>query len=70
MFGEVKIDKDNIHIKSGYPDKIVPSVASDIGAGLVIMGSIGRKGLKAKVLGNTAESVLTLLKTDVLIIQP
>lgn len=70
MFGAAKIAEKNIHIKSGYPDKIVPSVASDIGAALVIMGSVGRKGLKAKILGNTAENVLTLLKTDVLIIQP
>ncbi|WP_166422957.1 universal stress protein [Paraglaciecola sp. 20A4] len=70
MFGNDDIPLENIHIKSGYADKIVPSVASDIGAALVIMGSVGRKGLKAKVLGNTAESVLALLKTDVMIIQP
>ena len=70
MFADDNIDQDNIHIKTGYADKVVPSVASDIGAALVIMGSVGRKGLKAKILGNTAESVLTLLKTDVMIIQP
>ena len=70
MFGSQGIPEENIHIKVGYADKVVPSVASDVGAAFVIMGSVGRKGLKAKMLGNTAESVLTLLKTDVLIIQP
>jgi universal stress protein E len=39
-------------------------------AGLVVIGTIGRKGLKAKVLGNTAKKILSLLKSDVLALKP
>ncbi|MFT4939166.1 MAG: universal stress protein E [Paraglaciecola sp.] len=70
MLGEHDIAVENIHIKAGSASKVIPSVASKYAAGLVIVGSIGRKGLKAKLMGNTAESVLALLKTDILVIQP
>jgi universal stress protein E len=70
MLGEHEIPVENIHIKAGKASKVIPSLASKHAAGLVIIGSIGRKGLKAKLMGNTAESVLALLKTDILVIQP
>lgn len=70
MLGEHNIPAENIHIKAGAASKVIPSLASKHAAGLVIIGSIGRKGLKAKLMGNTAESVLALLKTDILVIQP
>jgi universal stress protein E len=70
MLGEYDMPVENIHIKAGPAAKVIPSMASKKAAGLVIMGSIGRKGLKAKLMGNTAESVLALLKTDILVIQP
>ena len=70
MLGDYALPKQNIHIKAGDAAKVIPSIASKHAAGLVIMGSIGRKGLKAKLMGNTAESVLALLKTDILVMQP
>lgn len=70
MAGDYSVSEEQIHIKAGEASKIIPSVASKIQADLVIVGSVGRKGIKAKLMGNTAESVLTLLKTDVLVIQP
>ncbi len=70
MLGEHHLPLENIHIKAGSASKVIPSQASKYAAGLVIMGSIGRKGLKAKLMGNTAESVLSLLKTDILVMQP
>ncbi|WP_339723018.1 universal stress protein [uncultured Paraglaciecola sp.] len=70
MLGEYDIPLANIHFKAGPASKVIPSIASKYSAGLVIMGSTGRKGIKAKIMGNTAESVLALLKTDILVIQP
>lgn len=70
MLGEHNLANENIHIKTGVADKVIPSIAADVGAAIVIIGSVGRKGVKAKLMGNTAESVLALLKTDVLVIQP
>ena len=65
-----EIPVEHIHIKAGPATKVIPSVASKIGAALVIIGSVGRKGVRAKIMGNTAEGVLALLKTDILVIQP
>ena len=70
MLGKHNIPVENIHIKAGSATKVIPSLASKHAAGLVIIGSIGRKGLKAKLMGNTAEGVLALLKTDILVMQP
>lgn len=70
MLGDYEIPLANIHFKAGPASKVIPSIASKQAAGLVIMGSIGRKGLKAQIMGNTAESVLALLKTDILVMQP
>ena len=70
LLGDNKVTAEHIHIKAGEACKVIPSVASKVSAELVIIGSVGRKGVKAKLMGNTAESVLALLKTDVLVIQP
>ncbi len=70
MLGDHNIPVENIHIKAGSAAKVIPSLASKHAAGLVVIGSIGRKGLKAKLMGNTAEGVLALLKTDILVMQP
>jgi universal stress protein E len=70
MVGEQPVSPDHIHIKAGDPSTVIPSLASKVQAELVIIGSIGRKGIRAKLMGNTAESILALLKTDVLVIQP
>lgn len=70
LLGDNKVSAEQIHIKAGEASKVIPSVASKVSAELVIIGSVGRKGVKAKLMGNTAESVLALLKTDVLVIQP
>lgn len=68
MLGEYEIPLANIHFKAGPASKVIPSIASKHAAGLVIIGSVGRKGIKAKLMGNTAESVLALLKTDILVL--
>ena len=44
--------------------------AARVGAQIVVMGTVGRKGVKARLLGNTAERVLRHIKTDVLAIKP
>ncbi|MBN7820930.1 universal stress protein [Bowmanella sp. Y57] len=70
MAGDFPLSPENVHIKAGDPDKVIPSVAADINAGLVTIGTVGRKGLKGKLLGNTAENILSLLKTDIIALQP
>lgn len=61
---------DDIHITAGNPAEEIASVASKIKADLVIMGSVGRTGLKGLLLGNTAEKIIDNLHTDLLVIKP
>lgn len=69
LLEEYAID-ENLIIKVGKPELVIPSQAAKCNAGLVVMGTVGRSGLKGKLLGNTAERVLRLLRTDLLVISP
>jgi universal stress protein E len=67
---EYGLGKQQIYIRTGEAHKVIPSVADKIKADLVVMGTVGHKGLAAHLLGNTAEKVLTHLRTDVLALKP
>jgi universal stress protein E len=58
------------HLVEGAPEKVIPRVADDIGARIVVMGAVSRSGLKRLLIGNTAERVLGKLDCDVLIVKP
>lgn len=64
------IDEDNVHIEHGAIDETIARVATDLQAQLVVMGTVGRHGVNAKLIGNTAEQVLHRLPTDVLALKP
>lgn len=56
--------------KRGPVDKVITSQAAKVRAQLVVMGTVARKGITAKLIGNTAETVLRHLRTDVLALKP
>ncbi|MEH6634007.1 MAG: universal stress protein [Halioglobus sp.] len=56
--------------KRGPVEKVITSRAAKVRAQIVVLGTVGRKGVKARLLGNTAEKVLRHMKTDVLAIKP
>ena len=64
------IDKKQVKLKQGPVGKVITSEAARLKAQLVVMGTVGRKGVKAKLMGNTAENVLSKLRTDVLALKP
>ncbi|WP_306522958.1 universal stress protein [Rheinheimera sp.] len=59
-----------IHLQAGVVEQEIQQLSKNLKASLVVMGSIGRKGLSGLLLGNTAEKVLTRLHTDVLVVKP
>ena len=63
-------DIENLHLLEGLPEDIIPEVASQIDAELVVMGTIGRTGISAALIGNTAEHVIDNLNCDLLAIKP
>ena len=57
-------------MKEGLPERVIPQVAKEIDAELVIIGTVGRVGISAALIGNTAEHVIDALNCDVLAIKP
>lgn len=64
------IPAGDFRCKRGPVERVIASQAAKVGAQIVVMGTVGRSGVKARLLGNTAEKVLRHLKTDVLAIKP
>ncbi|HEX7378593.1 MAG TPA: universal stress protein [Pirellulales bacterium] len=58
------------HVSQGNAYQVIKSTARRLDAGLVVMGSIGRRGLSALLIGNTAEKVLHALDRSLLIVKP
>lgn len=54
-------------VKVGEPDALICQTAESISAGLIIMGSHGRTGLKRLLMGSTTERVLEKAPCPVLI---
>lgn len=67
---EFQLPADHIRLKAGPPERVIDGIASKLKATLVVMGTIGRKGLKGKLLGNTAEKVLHRNRATVLALRP
>ena len=64
------IDEKFTHVAKGLPEEVIPELADRLDAGVVVLGTIGRTGLSAAFLGNTAEQVIDHLRCDLLAIKP
>lgn len=58
------------HVEKGLPEEVIPELAEYLQAGVVVMGTLGRTGISAAFIGNTAEQVIAHLKCDLLVIKP
>jgi universal stress protein E len=64
------IAPDKLHVIAGLAEERIPSLSKQINAQLVVMGTIGRSGIKGAFMGNTAERLLTCLQCEVLALKP
>ncbi|TMP40455.1 universal stress protein UspE [Pseudoalteromonas citrea] len=64
------IARTECEIKEGLPEDVIPLVANKKGSELVVIGTVGRTGLSAALVGNTAEHVIDSLDCDVLALKP
>lgn len=64
------IDPERVFVNEGLPEDVIPNVAQQIDAELVVIGTVGRTGITAALIGNTAEHVIDSLDCDVLAIKP
>lgn len=64
------VEYSSISVDAGEPSRVLPSIANKLKADLVVLGSVGRKGVKGILLGNTAEKVMSKLRTDLSVVHP
>ena len=58
------------HVPKGRPGKVIPSLARELNADLIVMGTIARTGIPGLIIGNTAENVLSQIHCSVLAVKP
>ena len=64
-----KVDEANTHVQEGLPEDMIRIACQQYHADLVVIGSVGRKGLTAALLGNTAELIIDSVDCDTLIVK-
>ena len=64
---EAGVPCDTMHVENTRPYQAIIAAAADRGCDLIVMGSHGRGGLSAIVLGSVTNKVLTHTKTPVLV---
>ncbi|WP_108650762.1 universal stress protein UspE [Dongshaea marina] len=57
------------HVEEGLPEEVIPELASNLDAELVVLGCQGRTGWAAAIVGNTAEHVVDRIDCDLLVLK-
>jgi universal stress protein E len=64
------VPETNIHLIEGDPGSAIVEQGKALDVDLIILGTVAREGMKAVLLGNTAEQVLEYTDADVLAVKP
>lgn len=59
-----------VHFREGNPANVLPDVAGELHADIVVMGAIARSALQRAIVGHTAEITLDRFPCDVVIVKP
>lgn len=59
-----------VHLPEGNPSRIIPRLADELGAELVVLGTVARTGIPGVLIGNTAETILRQISCSVLTVKP
>lgn len=62
------IETENVFLSGGKAKKVILDTAEKTDADVVVIGSVGRRGVKGALIGNTAEKILDELVSDVLVV--
>jgi nucleotide-binding universal stress UspA family protein len=54
----------------GVPREAIPAAAVELGADLIVMGTVARTGVPGLIIGNTAETILGRIDSSVLAVKP
>ena len=62
--------KRNVHLLKGAAQEIIPKLAEEKRVDLIVMGTVGRTGIRGLIIGNTAEAILNQVECSVLAVKP
>lgn len=66
----VPTSERSIHVVAGAPGVVLPRLVNQLDIGLIVMGTVGRTGLRGLIMGNTAETILRSVRCSVLAVKP
>jgi nucleotide-binding universal stress UspA family protein len=58
------------HLKVGRADDKIVSLAEEVGAGLIVMGSRGQGGIRRALMGSVSDSVVRHAHCPVMVVRP
>lgn len=58
------------HLRRGIASLVIPTMARELKANLVVMGTVARVGIAGMLIGNTAEEILEQVQCSVLAVKP
>lgn len=62
------IPEENCHVAEGMPDDVIPNMCRALKPQAVYIGSAGRQGLSAALVGNTCEEVVDYIDADLFVL--
>jgi nucleotide-binding universal stress UspA family protein len=68
--GQPEIRKISVHVRVGIPAEQIVSVAAELQAGLIVVGTHGRRGVTRAMMGSVAEAVVRTAGCPVLVMRP
>lgn len=64
-----RVKPEHLHLELGVATDLLPRKAELLGADLLVMGAIARRGLQRLFIGSTAERVLEKMPCDILVVR-
>ena len=65
-----KTGRHHVHLTKGSAREVIPSFAEEQKVDLIVMGTVGRTGVRGLIIGNTAEAILNQVHCSVLAVKP
>jgi universal stress protein E len=70
LAADIGFPAEQVHVRDGDQVEVLPEMAGELNANIVVMGAIARSRLQRAIVGHTAEKTLELFPCDVVVVKP
>ena len=64
------VDRAHVHLVKGDPRVVIAEFATSHRIDLLVVGTVARSGVAGRIIGNTAEAVLSQMPCSMLVVKP